>query len=71
MLEVDAAVEVELSRKISIFGQMGYHAFKGSQIQPTVGGTSGTPDSALFDQPAALDLSGLAVMFGVGFRLPW
>ncbi len=71
VFHLDAAIEVELSRKMSIFGQMGYHAFKGSQIQPIFGGTSGTPDSALFDKPAALDLSGLAVMFGVGFRLPW
>lgn len=71
VFEIDSAIEVELSRNMSIFGQMGYHALKGSQIPPTLGGTTGTPDSALFDKPAALDLSGLTVMFGVGFRLPW
>ncbi len=71
VLHVDAGIEIELSRRHSLFGQMGYHAFKGSQIIPTFGQTNFSEDSALFTDPAAIDLTGLAVMLGVAIRLPW
>jgi hypothetical protein len=68
---LDLGVEIELSRKISLFGQVGYHLLKGAQSVPQFNTSTIPPDSALFEDPAALDLTGLAVMFGVGFRLPW
>jgi hypothetical protein len=71
VLQLDAGVEIELSKRHSLFGQMGYHAFKGSQILPTFGETAFIEDSALFTDPAAIDLTGLAVMLGVAIRLPW
>lgn len=68
---VDLGVEIELSRKVSLFGQVGYHLWKGAQALPQFNTATIPPDSALFEDPAAIDLTGLAVMFGMGFRLPW
>jgi hypothetical protein len=70
-MHTDAAIEIELSKKLSIFGQIGYHLVKGAQVQPVFKTSPPPSDSALFVDPAGIYLSGLAVMFGFGLRMPW